>query len=187
VDDAGYTAAAERAVNVLRGDDATLLEAAAERRDALGEALRFEEAAELRDRIRDLEQVIAVQQRLSGFSERNVVLVTRDREPHRARLLFLRAGRLADEVSLPLRATPSHLRYLLRRVYTAVTPPVISRDELDDVLILDAWLRRHAERVQQVTVDPTAPDVSAAALREAVQACGLISARPVSASGVLRK
>ncbi|MBV9547951.1 MAG: GIY-YIG nuclease family protein, partial [Chloroflexi bacterium] len=169
VDDAIYTVAAERAANVLRGEDTSLLEQAAERRDALGEALRFEEAAELRDRMRDLEQVISVQQRLTSFSERNVVLVTPERQRDRARLLFLRSGRLADEVSLPLRATPSHLRYLLRRVYSTATAPVISRDELDDVLILDAWLRRHGEQVARVTVDPSAPVLAADALRDAMR------------------
>ena len=75
VSEADYRASAERAADVLRGRDTEVLERAAERRDALGEALRFEEAAELRDRMRDLEQVVAVQQRLAAFSERNVVLV----------------------------------------------------------------------------------------------------------------
>jgi DNA polymerase III subunit epsilon len=178
VDDTTYTAVAERAADVLRGNDTTLLEQAADRRDALGEALRFEEAAELRDRIRDLAQVINVQQRLTAFSERNVVLVTPDRQPQRVRLLILRAGRLADEVSLPVRATPSHLRYLLRRVYSGSCVPVISRDELDDVLILDAWLRRHAEHVEQISVDPSAPERTVDALRDAMRrsigtaACG---------------
>src|SRR5205085_3353638 len=112
-----YGAQALAALDVLTGRNTAVLEKAAARRDAMGEDLNFEAAAELRDRIRDLEQVVAVQQRLAAFADRNVVLVTADRQADRVRLLLIRAGRLADEVSLPLRATPSHLRHLLRRIY----------------------------------------------------------------------
>ncbi len=123
---------------------------------------------DLRDRIRDVEQVITVQQRLSEFSERHVVLVTPDRQPDRMRLLVIRAGRLVEEVSLPVRATPSHLRYLLRRVYSAQTRPQVSRDELDDLLILDTWLRRHRDEMQEVAVSLEDPQAAAPALRAAM-------------------
>src|SRR5205814_9226801 len=112
-----YGEAVQEALAVLRGESTSVLERAAVRRDELGEQLRFEEAAELRDRIRDVEQVVAVQQRLREFADRNVVLVTPDRVPDRVRLLLIRGGRLVEEVSLATRATPSHLRVLLRRVY----------------------------------------------------------------------
>jgi excinuclease ABC subunit C len=98
--EAEYGAAVGEALRVLRGEDRGVLDRAAQKRDALGEELRFEEAAELRDRIRDVEQVVAVQQRLAGFSDRNVVLVSADRQPDRARLLLIRAGRLIEELSL---------------------------------------------------------------------------------------
>ncbi|HET6318648.1 MAG TPA: exonuclease domain-containing protein [Chloroflexota bacterium] len=172
VSDADYRLRAEEAGRVLRGRDEGVLDRAAERRDALAEALRFEEAAELRDRMRDLEQVIAVQQRLTAFAERNVVLVSPDRQSDRARLLLIRAGRLVDEVSLSVDATPSHLRYLLRRTFTRPMAAQVSRDELDDLLIVDAWLRRHAESLREVSIHPDAPESAAVELREALrQAC----------------
>jgi len=166
-----YRARAELAARTLRGQDTTVLEQAAERRDALAEALRFEEAADLRDRMRDLEQVVAVQQRLTAFSERNVVLVSADRQPDRARLLLVRAGRLAQEVSLRLNATPSHVRHLLRRTYLAPTAAQVSRDELDDLLILDAWARRNRDTCHEVVVAPDAPESAASALRQAIRDC----------------
>ncbi len=163
-----YAAAVDQGVRVLRAEDASLLERAAEHRDELGEQLRFEEAAELRDRIRDVQQVVGVQQRLAAFADRNVVLVTPDRQPDRVRLLLVRAGRLIEQVSLPARATPSHLRYLLRRAYGGASSPQVSRDELDDLLILDAWLRRHREDMREVGVPIDAPDTAAGALRAAM-------------------
>ena len=164
-----YRAAAERAARVLRGEDPTLLEAAAERRDGLAEALRFEEAAELRDRMNDLERIIGVQQRLLAFAERNVVLVSPDRTPGRVRLMLVRAGRLVQDSSVSTRASLPQLRALLRRVYLAAPPAPVSRDELDDLHILDAWLRRHADATQHVPVPPSEPEAAAEALRAAIR------------------
>ncbi len=163
-----YRSAVDDALGLLRGESTSVLERAAQHRDELGEKLRFEEAAEMRDRIRDVEQIVGGQQRLSAFAERNLVLVTRDRQPDRARLLLVRAGRLADEVSLPARPTPSHVRHLLRRVYSAPAQAHVTKDELDDLLILDAWLRNHREDAVEVTVDPTAPELAASAVRDAI-------------------
>jgi DNA polymerase-3 subunit epsilon len=163
-----YRAAVDEGLSILRGQSNSVLERAAQRRDELGEQLRFEEAAELRDRMRDLEQVVGVQQRLNTFTDRNLVLVSLDRQPGRARLLLVRGGRLAEEVSLPAKPTPSHLRYLLRRVFGGAPKGHVSKDELDDVLILDAWLRRHQSEVVEVAVDPVDPEAAAPALREAI-------------------
>jgi DNA polymerase III subunit epsilon len=166
---AEYRAAVDEGVRVLRGEDTSFLEQAALKRDALAEELRFEEAAELRDRIRDVEQVVGIQQRLAAFSDRNVVLVTPDLQPERMRLLLVRGGRLAEEVSLPVRATPSHLRFLLRRVYAAPVKAQVTRDELDDLHIVDAWLRRRHQEVVEVAVPLTDPESAASAVRDAMQ------------------
>jgi DNA polymerase-3 subunit epsilon len=168
VSEAEYGAAVAQGVRTLRGEDREVLDRAAQRRDELGERLRFEEAAELRDRIRDVEQVVGVQQRLAAFADRNVVLVTPDRQADRVRLLLVRAGRLAEDVSLPQRATPSHLRHLLRRVYGGRSDPQVSRAELDDLLILDAWLKRHHDNVREVAVPMANPESAMQALRDAL-------------------
>jgi DNA polymerase-3 subunit epsilon len=163
-----YAGAVADVLGVLRGESTSVLDRAAEHRDKLGEELRFEEAAEFRDRIRQVEQIVGVQQRISGFAERNLVLVSADRQPDRVRLLLVRAGRLADEVSLPVRATPSHLRHVLLRAYTGATHTHVSKDELDDLLIIDAWLRRRHADVVEVAVDVSAPGAAAPALRAAI-------------------
>jgi DNA polymerase III subunit epsilon len=171
VSETEYRAAAMQAQRVLSGEDTTLLGEVAERRDKLAEELRFEEAAELRDRIRDLEQVVNVQQRLATFANRNVVVVVPDTRPEAARLLLVRAGRLVDQVSLPVAATPSHLRQVLKRAYAEDRSHAaqVSRDELDDLLILDSWLRRNAETAQEVPVSLAAPAEAAPTLRAAIR------------------
>jgi hypothetical protein len=44
----------------------------------------------------------------------------------------------------------------------------VSKDELDDLLILDAWLRRHHAEVCEVPVDPSAPQEAVPKLRAAI-------------------
>jgi excinuclease UvrABC nuclease subunit len=171
-----YRNAVDEGLRLLRGDDGGLLDRAAMKRDDLGEQMRFEEAADLRDRIRDVEHVVSVQRRLTAFAERNVVLVSPDKTAGRMRLLLVRAGRLVEDVSLPLKATPSHLRFVLRRVFVnGASASQVSRDELDDLLILDSWLKRHHDNVHEVPVTVADLDATADALREV--AAGL--ARPV--------
>jgi DNA polymerase III subunit epsilon len=179
----GYHQAVDQALDLLRGQSTVVLERAAEHRDQLGEALRFEEAAELRDRIRAVEQIVGVQQRLTAFADRNLVLVSADRAPDRRRLLLIRGGRLAEEVSLPVRATPSHLRHVLRRVYGGPVRPHVSKDELDDLLILDAWLRRHHDEVIEIPVQVETPDATAPALRAALQSSAALGFRLDSDQG----
>lgn len=179
---ADYATAVDEGLRVLRGESTSVQDRAAEQRDRLGEQLRFEEAAEVRDRIRDLDQVVGVQQRLSAFAERNLVVVTAAREPDRARLLLIRAGRLAEEVSLPVRATPSHLRHVLRRVYASPRQGQLSKDELDDVLILDAWLRRHQTEIVEVAIDVHDPEAAALAVRQAMRQVQALEALPAVAS-----
>jgi DNA polymerase-3 subunit epsilon len=168
VTDESYRQAVDAGLGLLRGESNALLERAAQRRDELGEQLRFEEAADMRDRIRDVEQVVGVQQRLLAFADRNLVLVTPDKQADRVRLLLVCAGRLADEVSLPVRATPSHLRHLLRRVFGGEIRGQVTKDELDDLLIVDCWLRRQHDDVVEVPVDVASPEAAADALREAI-------------------
>ncbi len=163
-----YRAAVREAERILHGEDRTLLERLAERRDQLADALRFEEAAVLRDRIRDLELLVGAQQRLQAFAERHLVVITRAAAPRTARLFLVRAGRLAEECSLPVPASTQALRGLLRAVYRETVERPVARDELDDILILDAWLRRHRDVAREVPVPPEEPEDAVPALRQTI-------------------
>ena len=44
----------------------------------------------------------------------------------------------------------------------------VSKDELDDLLIMDAWLKRHHDEVVEVAVDLGALDQTAFELRSAL-------------------
>lgn len=183
VDDGGraaYARAVGDAEQILRGEDLSLIERAAARRDRLAEELRFEEAAEMRDRIRDVQVLVGAQKKLQAVSERNLVIVAPDTGPTTARAFFVRAGRLVHELTLPLPPAVPPLRAALRSVYQCDADATVSRDQVDDMLILDAWLRHKGGGVAEIPVSLAAPEM---AIVEIKQALGTLHAtrRPAAA------
>ncbi len=176
VPEAGYRAAAEEAARILRGQDTTLLDRLVRRRDDLAAELRFEEAAELRDRLRDVELLVHAQRRLASFAERNLVIVVPDAADHATRLFLVRAGRLVLERSVQATARTSTLRAVLRGGYEAPRAQPLARDELDDVLILESWLRRNRERTREVPIRPDEPTSAAPDVRRAVREVASLAA-----------
>lgn len=174
-----YRAAARQAEAVLRGQDGSFFERAAARRDQLADQLRFEEAAELRDRIRAVEILAVYQQRLSAFAERNVVVVAPYPGTRTVRLFFVRGGRLVHGVSVETPAGPAELGPLVHDVYGAATEGgTVSRDEVDEMVILDAWLRRHRDvTIHEVPVSAADPS---AVLPQLVAMMGAVE-RPAAA------
>ena len=45
----------------------------------------------------------------------------------------------------------------------------VSRDELGDLLIMDAWIRAHQDTLTQIAVSPEAYEEAAPALRAAIR------------------
>jgi excinuclease UvrABC nuclease subunit len=180
-----YRAAAAEAEQLLRGTSLEVLERAIARRDELAEELRFEEAAELRDRIRDLEHLVGAQQRMQSFAERNLVVVARDTASSSVRLFMVRAGRLVRELSVPLPARKPFLRKLLQEVYVDMQASPVSRDEVDEMVILDTWLKHHREKAHEIPVltdalDEVLPQIMAALAEHATAAKS--AAKPVPAT-----
>ena len=170
VDRAGYHAAAERAAAVLGGRDGALLDELVARRDALAEDLRFEDAARLRDRIRELEHVVGVQRRLEAVAERNLAIVAPSARPGAGELFLIHGGRLAHQLTVVGAVRRAALARALERTFAARPAPV-TRASVDEMHLLDGWLRRHTERLAIVQVNPAEPrgalDAIVAALRTA--------------------
>ena len=55
----------------------------------------------------------------------------------------------------------------------------MSRDELDDLLIMDAWLRRHRDEVREVSVPIEDPQHAAAPASEAAPGATMLHQDPV--------
>ncbi len=173
VDQPTYQAAAERAAAVLGGRDGGLLDELVARRDALAGDLRFEEAARLRDRIRELEHIVGVQRRLEAVAERNLAIVAPSARPGAGELFLIRGGRLAKQLTVPSAIRRLTLQRALERTF-GDPPAPLTRGTVDEMHLLDNWLRRHTERLAVIAVDPSMPvgalDEVAAAMRAARRA-----------------
>jgi excinuclease UvrABC nuclease subunit len=165
-----YGQAVEAALDLLEGRDTALLDAFARRRDELAEALRFEEAAALRDHIRELEYLLGDRRRLEAVARRNLVVVAPSKEPRCRELFFIRAGRLVDQRHLELPARSDRLRRALRACFAQSPPPgPIEREVVDEMRHLDGWLRRERAILRTVPVDPADPQAALPLLLAAVR------------------
>src|SRR5439155_18111939 len=156
--EADYGTLVEQLVAVLEGRDRGLLDELAARRDRLADELRFEEAAQARDRLLELEYVLGAQRKLVAVAQRNLVVVAPALPPNQREVLFIRGGRLARQLSE--RGAPDAGLYAqaLCELYAGDGPGrPVSHDEVDEMHLLDEWLRRKREVLRQVPVEPGDP------------------------------
>jgi len=177
-DAATYSAAVARASDVLQGRETALLAELTARRDALAEDLRFEDAAELRDRIRQIEHVVGVQRRLDSVADRNLAIVAPSLRPSARELFCIRRGQLVSQTTLSCQARlPTIARALDRAFADRGAPAVepsgrrsIPRDKVDEMHLLDTWLQHNAERLTVIPVDLAEPATAAGAISSALRA-----------------
>jgi excinuclease UvrABC nuclease subunit len=171
IDAAQYRRLVAHLVGLLEGRDTALLADLARRRDALAEALRFEEAAQARDRLRELEYLLGAQKSLRSVGERNLVVVAPALDPQAREVLFIRGGRLARQVAQQGPPNPAEYEQALRAVYLGPDPGrPVSHEEVDEMHLLDGWLRRKGEALRQVPLDPANPAAALPAVLAAISA-----------------
>ena len=155
--DASYETMITQVGALLRGDPGPVLGDLRAQMRAASEALEFERAARLRDRLVPLTRLVERQERLRGaLSELDTLIVvpgfSEDLEPT-VNLLAIRAARRVGTFTLRPSdlARPAERRKSLRRLerflsaHFVLTPPPstrISAVELDEVQIVGSWLFR---------------------------------------------
>jgi DNA polymerase-3 subunit epsilon len=122
---------------------------------ALAEALRYEDAARLRDRIRALEAVVERLAALERLRATRVCLLAPALEPGFVRAFFVAAGRVAAVRSLPVdRPAGLEIEAGLRLARTA--EPSYEAEAADELLVLGAFLRRPPPELAVVPLDAAA-------------------------------
>ncbi|MDP8922392.1 MAG: exonuclease domain-containing protein, partial [Chloroflexota bacterium] len=170
VDQVQYRAAVQQAADVLHGRDGALLAELIARRDALADDWRFEEAAELRDRIRELEHILGDQRRLESVADRNLAIVAQSVRPRAGEVFFIQAGLLVGQVTVTTATRPTTVARALADAFAGPAPATFTREKVDEMHLLDGWLRRHTERLTLVSVDPARSDGSVDAVLDTVRA-----------------
>ena len=136
-------------------DDGPLEALRAEMLDA-AEALQFERAASLRDKVRRLEGLQEQFARLRFGLEELSFLYTVAGHDGEDRVYLIRRGRVRAEMRAPRRARErERLRQLVSEVYTPVerASAAIPTHEVDELLLLSSWFRRFPEELER-TVKP---------------------------------
>lgn len=178
VDHAAYQVQVEQAQGFLSGMDRSALTDLEQRRNALAEELRFEEAAELRDRIAELDYVFGIQQRLNfAVSEHHLIVVAPSVEAGCVELFCIRAGRLALQSRWTVGATDvSALALMLGDVYSS-TPldALIGKEQVDEVHIINAWLRQNHERHRTISISASLCDPESIAAHVAAAATDVLT------------
>jgi len=119
--------------------------------EASSDALDFERAAVMRDKIRRLEALREQFARIRFALESLSFVYTVDgATPEEARAYVVRRGRVREEHPAP--RTPAERRALDARVREILAPPerapaTVPGHEVDEVLLLAAWFRKHPKEL----------------------------------------
>ncbi len=153
-------AVARRAARALDGFDGDELAAALPplhaRLRRLSRALRYEDAARLRDRIAALEQVVDAVQGLERRRRLQACVLVPAREPGFVRAVFVAHGRVAATRSLPRGGGARVEIDAGLRHAAAVTEPSFAAEDADELLVIDGFLRRPPPEVRILPLDGAA-------------------------------
>jgi excinuclease ABC subunit C len=153
---ADYAALVRQACRFLNGDDPTPMEAIEREMTAASAELAFERAAALRDKLDSLRWLSEHLARLRSAERHSVVypVAGHDGDDH---WYLIHGGRVQTALPAPRSAADQRrAATVLTAVYHGENPPgPPSLDEIDGVLLVASWFRRHAaERAR--TIDPGA-------------------------------
>jgi hypothetical protein len=126
------------------------------------EALRYEDAARLRDRVEALERVVAELRRLRRLRCAACCLVAPALESGFARAVFVAAGRIAAVRAVPAEAGRLEVEAAL--ALCRVAEPSLDPDAADELLLVGTFLKRPPPELR---VCPLETDAILAAARRA--------------------
>jgi excinuclease UvrABC nuclease subunit len=143
-----YRRTIHEVISFLRGERSEAIELIQTQLAEAAEQLDFERAARLRDRMRRVRQLILSQQILDDAVERgNLVIVTPSVDAAARELLLVVRGRLWAQFGVDPADSVNQVVERLEQAWqrSKVFPdPGVDHDSLDQVHILERWLRKHA-------------------------------------------
>jgi excinuclease UvrABC nuclease subunit len=169
--DGDYTAVVGQVREVLEGRDNELTPLLEGRLQNLVAALSFEHAAKLQEQRETLTQAVRLVRRLRAALATWAVIVYRGREQGVARLWGVAGGAVTIEEDAAVAgfgAEPAAA--FLEKLYAAPAPqPPLAAGTIDEILLLESWLRRHREAAAVLRLPaPAAGDLTTA---ETAPAC----------------
>jgi DNA polymerase-3 subunit epsilon len=179
-DEAHYGKAVTDVAAFLSAGDGALIRHLEERRDSMAEALRFEEAAELRDAADELRLLFGAQWRLStALHDCHAIILAASLEAGAVELFAIRGGLLIAQRRLrPGDLSLEQLERWLSDMYAATVSPDeshVRNDQLDELQIIAGWLRREGERRLTIPIVPAQAAAAASPLADAMLGFDLLT------------
>jgi excinuclease ABC subunit C len=142
---ADYDAAVKAAMRFLRGEDAGPVERLERQMHEAAATTEFERAVVLRDRLRALQWLLHHLERPRRAVERSFVY-TVPGPPEEEMWYLIHRGRAMSALPVPRGAGQCRsARSALAAAYRGAAPGPPGLDEIDGVLLVDAWFRKHPE------------------------------------------
>jgi DNA polymerase III subunit epsilon len=151
----------------------------------LADALRYEDAARLRDRVEALERVVVELRRVERLRRTSCCVIVPAAEPGFARAFFAAGGRIAAVRTIPA-GPAAQLEIeagLAAARRAAADGPCDDPDRLDELIVIDAFMRRPPPELRVAPLDRE--HVLAAATRAAAPV--VVPARPARRSAPVRR
>jgi DNA polymerase-3 subunit epsilon len=151
-----YDREVERVRGFLSGADSGIISILEAKMVRHAEALEFEEAAELRNRIGELRRIFKREERIAdSVNSNNVLIVLPAAESGKREIFLVRFGRLAAQVVVGSRTPEVKLRRLIERHYFdgAVAPDHCRREEIDEIKIIASYLYQYRDAGRFVYVE----------------------------------
>jgi excinuclease ABC subunit C len=144
-----YAFHVQAALDFLAGKDTTALEMLERDMERAAAELLFERAAALRDRLEPLQWLFDHLERLRQAARCSFVYPVDDHGGGRTWYL-IREGLVRAAVPEPTAQTRGALLALLDQVFRPGGPPAPGPDEIDGVLLVAGWFRRHRDERKRV-------------------------------------
>jgi len=155
-----YAVEVERVRGFLSGADSGIIGILEQKMMRHAEALEFEDAAALRNRIAELRRIFKREERIAeSINSNNVLIVLPAAEQGKREIFLVRFGRLAAQVVVGSRTPEIKLRKLIEKYYCdgATAPAHCRREEIDEIKIIASYLHQHRAFGKFIYIEPDEP------------------------------
>lgn len=146
-----YSSVCADLLRLLQTGEAPQLDALRARMEKLAEEWKFEDAAKLREQLQAVEQVVIRLRRLERIrNTNNLAIIQRAKssegEPTQSSVFLIQGGIVRRHLVLSNWETEREdVRRAMRETFSAAPPvrPFTAKEELDEMMIIDRWLKAH--------------------------------------------
>ena len=162
IDQKRYREIIREVISVFKGHGETLTGLLREKMQVAATQLDFERATKLRDKIINLEKVILNQKVLTNATaDNNLIVLCNSVIEIRCELFFIYQGRFLGQEQICVNGSSKGTmlkclksiigKYYLNKSFDQI--PVISKSEVDEMMIISNWLHRHKENTNVIQVE----------------------------------